>query len=156
MKGRLFEVVAYITRRFGAERGAGRDPEELRDELLDVGFEEEDVDRALAWLRRLRERGAALPVEAEAPPASVRVPTTEEALRLSPEARGFLLRLERAGILDARLRETVYERATHLDLPCVGLEEVRVLAALALLGQPGVDERVVRCVLEGRLEDVYH
>ena len=154
MKGRLFEVVAYITRRFGAERGAGRDPEELRDELLDVGFEEEDVDRALAWLRRLRERGAAPLVKA--PPASVRVPTTEEVLRLSPEARGFLLRLERAGILDARLRETVYERATHLDLPCVGLEEVRVLAALALLAQPGADERLVRCVLEGRLEDIYH
>ena len=154
MKGRLFDVVAYITRRYGTGRVAGEPPEDLREELLDVGFEEDDVERALGWLRRLREHGWA-PLEEE-PGESVRVPTPEEALRLTAEARGFLLRMERSGILDPALRESVYERALGLDVSEVGLEEVRVLTALVLMSRPGTDERLLGYLLEGRVERYYH
>ncbi|RMG88579.1 MAG: DUF494 family protein, partial [Candidatus Dadabacteria bacterium] len=110
-------------------------------------------ERALLWLRNLRTRGASVVVE---PGAAVRVPSAEEALRVTPEAWGFLLRLERAGVVDAALREVVLERALSLDLPEIGLEEARVLVGLALLSRPGVDEAVVQAVLEDRLDRVRH
>lgn len=153
MRGRVFDVVAYITKRYGTARAAARDPEEMRDELLDVGFEEDDVERALLWLRNLRNRGASVAVE---PGGAVRVPSAEEALRVTPEAWGFLLRLERAGVVDAALREVVLERALSLDLPEIGLEEARVLVGLALLSRPGADESVAKAVLEDRLDLVRH
>ncbi|WP_025323058.1 DUF494 family protein [Deferrisoma camini] len=155
MRGRLFDVVAYITRRYGTARAAGRDPKEMRDELLDMGFEEDDVERALAWLRRLRERGGAPPALEEQRTA-VRVPAAEEALRVSPAAWGLLLRLERAGVVDPALRELVLERALSLDLPEVGPEELRVLVGLVLLSRPGADEALVQAVLEDRVDEVRH
>lgn len=154
MKGRMFDVVVYLARRYGV--GRFEDDGDLRQELMDAGFEEDDVERGLSWLRALeRDR---LPVRSwgEIAGPTNRSATPEEALRVSPAARGFLLRLERGGILDSSMREAVYERALGLDVPEVGLEEARVLAALVLKASPAADDDLVTRVLEGDLESVYH
>jgi Smg protein len=132
MKGRMFDVVDYIARRYGAVREAFQDMGSLRDELFDVGFQEEEVERALAWLQRLQ--AARVPASGEAARTRevTRVASAEEERKLTAAARNYLLRLERAGVLDAALREAVYERATGLDVPEVGLREARVLVALLL------------------------
>jgi Smg protein len=155
MKGKMFEVVAYIARRYGSDGRSAGDPQEVRDELFGAGFEEDDVERALAWLDRLRRAGVS-PVQAPGPRRSVRPPSADEARKLSTEARGFLLRLERAGILDHALREAVYERALKLDEPELGVEEIRVLVALVLETTPGHDSALVAAVLAGDLTPIYH
>ncbi len=156
MKGGMFDVVVYITRNYGAGGAGVEDPGEIREELLGAGFEEDDVERALAWLERLRNSNAAPAAWAQARPAAVRVPTGVEAVKLSADARGFLMRLEAAGILDGRAREAVYERVVGLDVAEVGLEEARVLAALVLKARPGVDPELVAHVLTGNLDAIYH
>lgn len=155
MKGRVFDVVAYITRTYGVDGGTAEDRRDLRDDLLDAGFEEDDVERALAWLRRLR--GGPVPGGqwTEAPATALRVATVEELQKVSAAARGFLLRLERAGILSAAMREAVLERALSLEVPEVGLEEARVLVALVLKASPAADDQLVTCVLEGDLRALY-
>ena len=155
MKGRVFEVVAYIARRFGPGAGVGSDPQEVRDELVGAGFEEDDVERALAWLERLRRAGISH-VDGRQPGGAARPPSSEEARKLSAGARGFLLRLERAGILDHAAREAVYERALKLDEPELGVEEVRVLVALVLEATPGSEPSLVSAVLAGDLNPIYH
>ncbi len=155
MKGRMFDVVAYITRQYGPDGGDVEDPQGLRNELLDAGFEEDDVERALAWLRRLRRRGAGAP-PSPAPGHAIRLPTPEEGRKLSPAARGLLLRLERGGLIDPPMREKVYERALTLDEPELGVEELRVLVALLLKATPGCDDRVVERLLAGDVEGIYH
>ncbi len=154
MKGRMFDVVVYITRRYGV--GGFEDDADLRQELMDAGFEEDDVERGLSWLRAL-ERDL-LPARSwdEIAERGIRSATPEEALKMSPKARGFLLRLERGGILDPRMREAVYDRALGLDVPEVGLEEARVLVALVLKASPSADDTLVARVLDGNLESVYH
>ncbi|GAB4263404.1 MAG: hypothetical protein Kow0092_14310 [Deferrisomatales bacterium] len=156
MNGKVFEVVAYITRRYGADGSSLEDARDLRDELLDAGFEEDHVERALAWLRRLREAGVAPGGWMAPPSAAMRLPNDDEALRIAPEARGYLLRLERSGILDAAMREAVYERAVTLDVPEVGLDEVRVLVALLLKASFAADDRLVEGILEDDLGRLYH
>lgn len=156
MKGRVFDVVAYITRNYGLFGCSAEDPSDLRDELLQAGFEEDDVERALTWLRRLRSTRPHPGAPMRAPSQAVRLPTPEEAVKLTAGARGFLLRLERSGILDPAAREAVYERALTLDLAEVGLEEMRVLAALVLEASPSADDHVVASVLENSLDGLYH
>lgn len=141
MKGRMFDVVDYISRRYGAVREAFQDLGALRDELFDVGFQEEEVERALTWLQRLQLARVLSPWEA-GPRETTRVASAEEARKLTAPARSYLLRLERAGVLDDALREAVYERASGLDVAEVGLREMRVLVALLLeassLRSPGI------------------
>lgn len=155
MKGRMFEVVAYIARRYGPDGSAVEDPWDLRDELLDAGFVEDDVERAFSWMERLRRTGTPL-LPARKPGAALRLPTAEEARKLSAAARGLLLRLERGGIIDEAMREAVYAKALTLEEPELGAEEVRVLVALLLRAAPGSDERLSALVLAGNLEGVYH
>lgn len=132
MKGRMFDVVDYIARRYGAVREAFQDLGALRDELFDVGFHEEEVERALTWLQRLQSARAPAPWKAACDREATRVASVEEERKLTAAARNYLLRLERAGVLDAVLREAIYERASGLDVPEVGVREVRVLVALLL------------------------
>lgn len=156
MKGRVFDVVAYITRHYGVGGDLGDDPRDVRDELLDAGFEEDDVERALAWLRRLRSGRIPSPSWEVEDGHGARVVTTEESLKVTAEARGLLLRLERAGILSSAMREAVLERALGLEVAEVGAEEIRLLVALVLKASPAADDRLVACVLEGDLTALYH
>lgn len=132
MKGRMFDVVDFIARRYGAAREALEDLGSLRDALFDAGYQEEEVERGLAWLRRLQDAKVPATKGPRPGPGATRVATSDEARKLTASARSYLLRLERAGVLDAGLREAAYERAFRLDVPEVGLREIRVLVALLL------------------------
>lgn len=156
MKGRMFEVVAYLARRYGPDGSSAGDPQEVREELVSAGFEEDDVERALAWLDRLRRAGISPVAGGYEPGRVARLPSPEEEHKLTAGARGFLLRLERAGILDHALREAVYERAVKLDEPQLGVQEIRVLTALVLEATPGSDPALVAAVLSGDLTPLYH
>jgi Smg protein len=156
MKGRVFEVVAYITQRCHESGSRVSDPVELRDELLDAGYHEDDVERALGWLARLRRDGAWCGEWLTAPSGAHRVPDQAEQLKLSSSARGFLLRLESMGILEPAMREAVYERALTLDVPVLGTDEVRLLVALLFESRPGGDRRVVSAILENNLDLLVH
>ena len=156
MKGSIFDVVAYITQRCHEQGGRVSDPVELRDELLDVGYHEDDVERALGWLARLRRNGVWSGEWLALPAGVQRVPDTAELLKLSAEARGFLLRLESMGILEPAMREAVYERARTLDVPALGVDEVRLLVALLFESRPAGDPRVVSAILEDKLELLIH
>jgi Smg protein len=156
MKGRIFDVVAYITQRCHEQGDRVTDPVELRDELLDAGYEEDEVERALVWLDRLGRDGIWSGEWLAAPSAAQRVPDEQEARKISAAARGYLLRLERMGILEPAMREAVYERALALDVPVLEVEEVRLLVALLFESRPATDRRLVAAILEDELELLAH
>jgi Smg protein len=156
MKGKMFDVVSYITHRYGRAEEALENPGDLRDELADAGYREDEVERAFAWLRRLRAAGTAVRSLSALPSGALRVASAEEAQKLTPAARGYLLRLEQSGIIDLALRETVYERALTVDVATVDVPEVRVLVAL-LLSAPGRgSEDLARAVLSDDFSQHYH
>ena len=75
------------------------DRDSVQSELLEAGFPHGEVDKALAWLEEL---AAQPPVAEEDLPVdsgrSLRIFAPEECRKLTPEARGFLMELESAGI----------------------------------------------------------
>lgn len=156
MKGRVFDVVAYITHRYRTAETALQNQASLRDELVDAGYREDDIERAITWLRRLRAAATAARTSMTHPTGNLRVPSPEEEQKLTPAARGFLFRMEQAGILDQALRETVYERALALDVGEVGLPEAQVLVSLLLWASGRGLEELAAGVLADDLDQRYH
>lgn len=108
----------------------------LESVLHSSGFPEPTISQALDWLEVLD--GPADEPAAEAfGTESHRVFGPLECLRLTAEARGFLLYLGRIGVLDPAQRERVIERLLALDSEEVDMEEVQWVVLLSLYRNPG-------------------
>lgn len=108
----------------------------LESLLHSSGFPASTVSRALDWLEVLEAPGEGPSPEAFGS-GSCRVFSPLECLRLTAEARGFLLYLEQAGVLEPAQRERVIERLLALDSEEVDLEEVQWVVLISLFRRPG-------------------
>jgi Smg protein len=110
--------------------------DELAEDLQKAGFEGETVERALDWLADLageRHRPELAPSGARA----MRVFTEDELQHLPADCRGYLLALERTGILSAQQREIVIERLLALDSAELDVDQLKWVALMVLSSQPG-------------------
>ena len=67
----------------------------------------------------------------------MRVFSDGELARLSTECRGFLLTLERLGILSLQQREIVIDRLLALDADELDTEQLKWVVLMVLSSQPG-------------------
>ena len=125
-------LLHVITGRLLGERQLRQDPTPLLEELVAAGFEAADVALALAWIERFFAG-----LHRDAPAADPGVPLTSRGCRtrsaeelhlVSPGAFGLLLRLERAGVIDAAAREEILERALSLGGDEVDEDEIRAIS----------------------------
>jgi len=139
--GSVLDILIYVFDHYMLAEDAhvpGR--EHLARDLRRAGFAREHVEQALDWLTDLafgHER--APPQDASGAAAAlpaVRVFADSELARLAPECRGYLLSLERQGVLTAQQREMVIERALALPGdPDIG--QLKWVVLLVLSSQPG-------------------
>jgi Smg protein len=81
----------------------------------------------------------------------VRVFSDSELARLSTECRGFLLTLERLGVLSPQQRELVIERMLALDADEPDTEQLKWVVLMVLSSQPGQELAFER--LDGLVSD---
>jgi Smg protein len=124
----MFDVLVYVYEHYWRPDAC---PEAglLARKLSAVGFEEEEIADALAWLEGLRTVSTA-PMVAPAG-GSARVLASAESERFGPEALGFLHFLESAGVLTGAMRELVLDRAMAVPRAPLTLEDFKVLVLLA-------------------------
>jgi Smg protein len=125
-------LLHVITGRLLGERRLRQDPTPLVEELEADGFAPADVALALAWVERFfaglhGDAPAAGPSETFTS-RGCRTRSAEELHCVSPGAFGLLLRLERAGVIDAAAREEILERALSLGGDEVDEEEIRAIS----------------------------
>lgn len=120
--------------------------EELAQDLERAGFEQAHVERALDWLAdlageraRAASPGGQLGDTQGAGSASMRLFTDAERTRLSAECRGYLLSLERTGILSPAQREIVIDRLLALETEDLGVDQLKWVALMVLSSQPGAE-----------------
>ena len=121
-------------------RGAGARGRS-RATLPASGFADHNVERALDWLADLacvRER-ALLEPAMDTSGGAVRMFSESELARLSTECRGFLLTLERLGVLQPLQREIVIDRMIALDADELDTEQLKWVVLMVLSSQPGQD-----------------
>lgn len=123
----MFDVLVYLYEHYWR---ADACPEAalLARKLSAVGFEEDEITEALAWLGGLQE----VSQHAVLAPSdgATRVYSTVELERLGPEALGFLQFLESAKVLTPTLREVVMDRVVALPRGPVALDDFKILVLL--------------------------
>jgi Smg protein len=135
MTGSVLDILIYVFDRYMLDE-VPEVPErdDLARHLEGAGFAHQNVERALDWLADLACVRDAMPLAGNA--AAVRVYSDGELARLSTECRGFLLTLERLGILSAQQREVVIERMLALDADELDTEQLKWVVLMVLSSQP--------------------
>ncbi len=133
MRERVLAIVTLLAQYFLEEQDSASE-RELVEELLAIGFSAEEIDAAFNWMEHQTLRPAQTQ-ELAAPVTSHRVFSPEEQRYLAPEARGFLVRLRSAGILDSELFEEIVDKSVQMADEEISLKEIRTVAILALFAR---------------------
>ena len=115
----------------------------MREELLQAGFGEPEVDRALDWLEELAATEAQ-PFANKPAERSVRLFSIRELARLDTQCRGYVIYLEQIGILSPIQRELVLDRLMALDSPDIDVDQVKWVVLRVLFSQPGQESAFAR------------
>ncbi|MBK8284100.1 MAG: DUF494 domain-containing protein [Ahniella sp.] len=135
MKENVLDVLVYLFENyfFCAPEHTTFDRDSVQGELIEAGFHSVCIGKAWDWLAELQTAQPAAPsVE-----RSLRIYAPIEQEHLDVAARGFLLRLEQHGMLDAKTREHVLERALALEHTPVDLDDLKWVVLMVLYNQPG-------------------
>ena len=132
----MFDVLVYLYENYGALH-ACPDPDSLSRKLTAAGFDDEEINEALAWLQGLEqvtEQSIAVGPETEGDRA-FRIYAALEVERLGAESIGFLTFLEHAGQLTPTQREIVIERALAVEDTPIPLDMIKVIVLIVLWSQ---------------------
>ncbi len=146
MSETVLDVLMYLFETY-SEQDLEVEPEPdqsiLREELLQAGFGEPEVDRALDWLDGLSSRHLP-PFSTQPAERSVRLFNTFELSRLDADCRGYILYLEQIGILSPVQRELVIDRLVALGAGDIDVEQVKWVVLMVLFSQPGQEKAFAR------------
>lgn len=134
MSDTVLDVLLYLFETYSEHEPDDADQDVLREELLQAGFPEPEVDSALDWLEGLGDDAA--PVQAPGE-RSIRLFNDVELARLDLDCRGYLLYLEQVGILSPAQRERVIDRLLALGPGTVDKEQVKWVVLMVLFAQQG-------------------
>ncbi|CAM5187876.1 Protein Smg OS=Castellaniella defragrans OX=75697 GN=smg PE=3 SV=1 [Castellaniella defragrans] len=133
----MYDILVYLFENYYTPQACPR-AEILASKLAAAGFEHDDIDDALSWLRELAQTteqylDLALPTgrASHAP----RIYTEQEYGALGTEAIGFIVFLENSGALSPALREILIGCAQAADGAPLSLSEIKVLALMVLWSQ---------------------
>lgn len=142
MLTRLVEMVSFILAKSleFEDDDWGVLKNELTEQLEGKGFQNHEIDIAFEVVNRIRNR-LEQGNHVHFPFKTNRVYPLLEELKISQEARGYLLNLMEQGVITPVQREEVIERAFFLEDSQVGLDEIEYLVSVVLGGEgwPGED-----------------
>jgi len=144
MNETVLDVLMYLFENF-SDQDYEQSPDQmvLREELLQAGFGEREIDRALDWLEELATTDS-LPFANNPAKRSMRVYNMRELARLDADCRGYLLYLEQIGILSSVQRELVLDRLMALDAVDIDVDQVKWVVLMVLFSQPGEESAFSR------------
>jgi Smg protein len=128
-QGNVLDILIYVFDRYMlVDTPDVPERDELARKLQRAGFSDENVERALDWL-------ADLASERHRP---------QERQHLPADCRGYLLALERTGILSAQQREIVIDRLLALDADELDVDRLKWVTLMVLSSQPGEEDACSR------------
>ncbi|WP_322995849.1 DUF494 domain-containing protein [Castellaniella sp.] len=153
----MYDILVYLFENYYTPQACPR-ADVLANKLAAVGFEHDDINDALNWLRTLAsttEHCLPLAISHDTQLHNTRIYTEQEYAVLGTEAIGFISFLENSDSLPPALREILIETAQVADHSPLSLAEIKVLALMVLWSQEAeVDHLIFEELLaddEGRL-----
>jgi len=130
---------------------------DIVEQLLEDGFDAEEIDAAFSWMETISLQSGANPARSRLSMPTQRILTRDEELLLSQDAQGFLVRLRALGIIDDDLHEEILERALRGEEDEISLREIKAVTALTLFTRSQHDwRREVDCFMEDDWTRLYH
>jgi len=130
---------------------------DLVEQLLEEGFEAEEIDAAFSWMESLSMQCRSAATGRELTQPTYRIFTPEEGQVFTRDAMGFLIRLRTLGILDNDLQEEIIDKALRMSEEEVTLKEIKALTALTLFTRSQDDwHREVDCFMEDDWARICH
>lgn len=134
----MFDVLVYLYETY-YRPDACPDTAALARKLSAVGFEEDEISEALAWLTRLAESTDTLkeqdPQQQAVSSSGLRIYVEQEMNALGVAAVSLIQFLESAKVLDAVQREIVIERALAVNESPLPLDKLKVIVLMMLWSQ---------------------
>jgi Smg protein len=132
----MFEVLAFVYQNYYT--GQPRlEPAVLERKLSAVGFESDEIDNALTWLKDLDTAANGVRPEPwliHPHPNSMRLFPAHEMAHLGTRAVGFIRFLECAGVMSAHMREVVIDRAMAAPGGPVHLDDLKLMILMVYWG----------------------
>ncbi|WP_194726210.1 DUF494 family protein [Noviherbaspirillum malthae] len=133
----MFDVLVYLYETYYRPE-ACPDSDALVKKLSAVGFDEEEISKALGWLTDLAETTNEFSDRYPQQTAfsfGMRIYAPQEMDVLGTETVGFLQFLESAKVIDSIQREIIIERALAASDPQVSLDKIKVIVLMVLWSQ---------------------
>lgn len=149
MKETIFDVLMYLFEHYmDNDLDLIPDNDDIRTELAEAGFDENEINSAFAWLESLSLQREIVPTIAP----TFRIFSQEEQLKLDLECQDLILFLERSGILSPANREIVIDRALALKNEEISIDKLKWIVLLVLLNQP--EEEIAFSRMEDMIYDL--
>ncbi len=133
----MFEILMFLFENYMDEKAVLKaDSDAILLELERIGFDRNEIARALHWLNGLIQFQQAVAPSHRLTPLAIRHYVPDEAERLGLEGRGLLLYLEQIGIIDPITREMAIDRIMALDYREVDLGRIKWVILMVLFNQP--------------------
>jgi Smg protein len=127
--GDMFEVLVFVYENYYTGETCP-EPAHLERKLSAVGFESDEIDDAMTWLKGLDSAAHPAPPQPwllQPHASSVRIYTAAEQTHLGVPCRGFISFLESAGVLPAHMREVIIDRAMAAPGAPVSLDDLKII-----------------------------
>jgi Smg protein len=138
----MFDILVFVFENC-RQADVSHDPERVARKLSAAGFDDMEISAALSWLAgvvRTPQRSLApLPESSTA----FRAYAPKELAKLDADCRGFLLFLERSGILSPASREHVIERALATAGETLSLDQIKLIVVMVLWSQQAPASQLV-------------
>lgn len=150
----MIDILVYLFETYGYADACPNEPEQLARKLSAAGFEDADISNAIEWLADLRNISSQDSLHIEAGSLSMRIFGETEEARLDASCRGFLMFLSASGVLDARQRELIIERAMAILDDELSLSKFKVIVLMVLWqDKASVDSLILDELLTEEVED---
>jgi len=129
----MYDILVYLFENC-QQAELAHERERVAKKLSAAGFEEADISEALHWIAGVH---TPLAVATALPDArsAFRAYAPRELIKLDARCRGFLIALEQSGVLDARARELVIDRALAAAGDALTLEQLKLVVLMVLWNQ---------------------
>jgi Smg protein len=154
MKETMIDVLMFLFDNFlSVDEGFPDDEETLAEALEDAGFRSNTINQAFDWLGELAEIQMPDFTSTNYSAKAQRVFAQHELRKLDSSCRGFLLSLEKMGVVDPVTREVIIERAMALESEELTLTQFKRIAGLVMLNT--TENEAMLAFIEDLLFDEY-
>ena len=158
----MLDILIYLFENFYEQNESEFlvDRDDLLSELIQAGFVEVEIHKAITWLENLFElRNGGVQTHLQVSSMnSIRIYTEAEQFYINTECRGFLLFLEHINVLNIETREMAIARLIELENTDLDLDDIKWVILMVLFNVPNGEKAYLQMeeLVQAKTHDHLH